>query len=439
MYLIALFFIYLFEINYSFKRTCSIFAPSVLFTSGFLACTVGALMYWKEWDMQTLGGNTFLVLSLGVILFNHSSIYFTRKINYNFSKKKVQISTPSLCLLTIWLCAQVVFYYLYGMALMRTTQSDNFALAAATVADSKIDDTISISIPRYLIYSFIVVEALTFFLYYFFANEIFDTNKKKWKIIILSASVLVSFVGPLVGGSRGSAIIKIFSFVTIIYICYVIKCHGFKNAIIPKRIKLFALTFICLMLTGWATFGAILGRESTSDANYVMAVYCGAELKNLDMYINTNKLGTSNNFGHETFIGVYSYLNKQMNDRRKTREFLDLPFNSYHGYTLGNVYTCFYMFLYDFGYIGVPLIILLMSLICSFVWKRVVSGKESSIVYTFIYSVICFDLLFSFFSNKLFESLVNIGFLRQIIIWILLIKVLKCFNYIKISNIDDVV
>ena len=95
------------------------------------------------------------------------------------------------------------------------------------------------------------------------------------------------------------------------------------------------------------------------------------------------------------------------------------------------------MFLYDFGYIGVPLVILLMSFLSGFIWNRMWRPGIIGLVCVFLYSIISYDLFFSFFSNKFFESLVTIKMLRMLVFWLVVLWFMKSNGWIiKISNIN---
>ncbi|KLD60505.1 hypothetical protein WP50_09840 [Lactiplantibacillus plantarum] len=109
---------------------------------------------------------------------------------------------------------------------------------------------------------------------------------------------------------------------------------------------------------GVSKIRGLLGREvgSFSKANY-LAIYFGAEIKNLDTFIQAGQfpIRPHGTFGAQTFLEFNRTFGKFFGSNATV--ILDLPFQNINGLSLGNVYTTFYAFLYDFGYRGVLLIL----------------------------------------------------------------------------------
>ncbi|WP_353057365.1 oligosaccharide repeat unit polymerase [Lactiplantibacillus pentosus] len=89
---------------------------------------------------------------------------------------------------------------------------------------------------------------------------------------------------------------------------------------------------------------------------------------------------------------------------------------------LGNVYTTFYAFLYDFGYKGVVVLVMLMSLVSQFIFGKVrqFSRQGDISIYALIYGRIAVCLILSFFSDKFYEGIFAITFIKTVIWWIIL-------------------
>ena len=102
---------------------------------------------------------------------------------------------------------------------------------------------------------------------------------------------------------------------------------------------------------------------------------------------------------------------------------LDLPYQTANGLNTGNIYTTFYAYIYDFGYIGIiilPFIIGFVSEIIYIKAKNTNLNNEKINLSIILYSYIFYTLAFSFFSNKFFEGTCTPTFIKYVIIWLLL-------------------
>ncbi|HFI0078032.1 TPA: O-antigen polymerase, partial [Streptococcus suis] len=97
---------------------------------------------------------------------------------------------------------------------------------------------------------------------------------------------------------------------------------------------------------------------------------------------------------------------------------LKLPFIRYNGiYELGNVYTTFYQFLYDFGYIGVFVLTAIISIYytTSYRYVKKQAPALSLKMNLFIYAYLFNDLIMLIFSNRFYETVLNINTIKTFI------------------------
>ena len=85
---------------------------------------------------------------------------------------------------------------------------------------------------------------------------------------------------------------------------------------------------------------------------------------------------------------------------------------------MGNVYTVFYPFIYDFGYVGVVVLTALMAFVCQVCYElgRNSKNRRVSLLFTIIYGTITSTLLLAFFSNKFYENIFTVEFVKRVII-----------------------
>ena len=84
------------------------------------------------------------------------------------------------------------------------------------------------------------------------------------------------------------------------------------------------------------------------------------------------------------------------------------PFQRYGERSLGNVFTTYYAFIFDWGIAGAMLAIVLI-------------GKAGIPISMMLYGAIGYCCAFSFFSNRWMSTMFNQIMLRNIIIWVVLI------------------
>ena len=182
-------------------------------------------------------------------------------------------------------------------------------------------------------------------------------------------------------------------------------------------------------LLGIATFlslfkqlAILLGREVTTSSFDYLAIYLGAEIKNLDIFIRGNRFPITNDIFHtQTFIFISSFFGKIFGAKNISYK-LDLPFQGVNGFDLGNVYTMFYQFLYDLGYIGVFLFTLIMAFIIQIIYSKAKSYQDNGKVsYSILLYGYCVNtLILAFFSNKFYELVANTSIVYVVLFWIIL-------------------
>ena len=254
---------------------------------------------------------------------------------------------------------------------------------------------------------------------------------KKWDFLTL-AIVLLAAITSMTTGSRGNAFFMVISAI-VMYLLLKKKQTGFRKGI---RLKTFLiiLMVLVLVLVNSQTIANLVGRgaEEMNPIEYI-SIYCGAQIMNLDTYLQGN-MTPSNIWGGQTFINAVTWLGPILGLDIEHYE-LDLPFQRANGLNLGNVYTTFYPFIYDFGYIGVFVMTALMALISQWIYERAkrAAFKKTAAFSVILYCYISASIFFSFFSNKFYEQVCNIWFIRSIIIW-WLSNMLFCRMHLKLGR-----
>ena len=89
---------------------------------------------------------------------------------------------------------------------------------------------------------------------------------------------------------------------------------------------------------------------------------------------------------------------------------------------IGNVYTMFYKIIYDFGFLGVVLLTLIMGIYYCETYRKIKSERSGKIIdlRLLAYAYLFNDIVMSAFSNRFYETVFAPPFIKFIVVVILL-------------------
>lgn len=430
IYELMFFLVIFLVVIYAFNNR-DLIEPSFLFCTSFCFATTWAAVYAKRWDLN-LHRNTFFVILGGVAIFFGVS-FITKNILNITKRNRVDPIKNEFKVIEVEIWKKILFllisiftilYTIYFIINITNGSWKNISESINTYRRMTIfADRVNIVFPRMLSYLRYAVNAMGYWFIYIVINNYLIEKK----IDKLSLGVVVcSAVSGMVTGGRGYAIYIILAGI-VITILFLNKKNGFRAKIDFKTLaKFMCVCFIIIF--AFKTTGTMLGKVATSKKSInsfgffdYLAVYCGAEIKNLDIYLRERLtiIRTKNNiFGSQTFINLIKWFGPSLGISN-TNYSLDLPFRMVNGFNLGNVYTTFYPYIYDFGYKGVIIMTGIMSLIAQFIYEKCKRVKLTDVpsINILIYSYIFNTLIFSFFSNKFYELILSKQFAYTIILW----------------------
>lgn len=400
-----------------------IIAPAVIFSFGFLFQSIWALLYSNKWELS-LHINTYCVIVGGILIF----IIISKIVSLLYRKIKhskvagidyIDIKNwKKICFLIF--CIISTLYYLYFV--VNSVGGDIFNIKSIMHSISEFDKITKFSnefikIPFLVGNLRTIVMASGFWFLYVIINNYISTKKIDFLSITI---VLVSMIISVLNGSRGG-----FFFMIVAGIEYLFMIKNQKNdqknkSKIIIKIGLIAIVFLLL----FSSFAKLLGRNINMNTADYLSIYCGAEVKNLDLFLQESHKKNVEYFGAQTFQPIVTSIGRKIGFYGYKDYKLDLPFRKVGEYSLGNVYTTFYPYIYDFGYIGLIVLVALMAVISQIVYENAKNknNKNSPSIYSVAYGVIFTCLMLSFFSNKFYENVFSTEFIKRIILWII-------FNY----------
>ncbi len=411
-------------------------APSTLFCEMFflyeMICLIG-----KSYYKIIIHAETIIVITCGLLIF---TVFCA--ISNNRRRFKVGYSTSKFLELHYIAIPDIMIYILIGLQLGTVYFFVQYLHAISNAwgsGGSSLTEMISlydtmtkfwtatftklnVSIPMfYRIFSPITSAAAYIVLYVAVNNfAVCKKIKKSHIIVILLLCILI-----LLNGSRSPILRVVTMIISLLYVFYY-KVHKRKNKGIKAFVKLVSLMLIVAGLMILALF--MMGRAANLDniLGYVFT-YLGAPIVNLDTFLNKSDIGAINGlstlFGEHTFRGAYNYIGKIFDIESFTNiSDINVFTFSTNGIEIGNVYTTFYPFIYDFGYIGILPLLSIPAVYYCFTYNKVLRMSERNVFNykLFIFSYLFNDLVMLPFSNRFYETVLDAAFLKFLILsWVL--------------------
>lgn len=430
---ILLFFVYLIVFILGLNVFRTRLNPITAFTVGFVASMCVCLANYDKWDMDRFHFNTFCLMCFGCLSFVLGCFW----VQLVYGKRHVIIDS-SYCvfkLKKIFLLAYLLFVIvivLYSFRyLINATGADDITQAAFINYHSEFveGDNSQYQLPFVPRILKSIVIYLNFYFLFIIANKL--VNKEPIRdVLLLIVICVVSSMGNLTTGSRGSIFEPVLYF---IILCICLKNRKKNNKKKKLNIKrLFFIVFIStLVLFLFYKSGSLTGRD-TSDSDFFeyMHSYVGAQPKNLDLFVN--EYHKPNNFpGAYTFEYIFSSFIDvkpvfEMSMKRQV-----------NGHSLGNVYSGFSTYYYDFGIVGSIIFCFLLGVFFQFLYvgslKTAKLNKRYFLFRLFFYAYFLQGLILNFFGERvcrLFSPLT----LKCIIVIFVFDYLIRRFTKCGISN-----
>ena len=399
------------------------FHPSTAFCEIFgiyeIVCAIIGIKYNFEIHL-----NTILVLSSGMLIFTlfalvtqlkdkkSKAIQQTYKLQYIEINRIIVIGVMLVQLLVIYLYIKYlkqlfIAYTGHAGTLIETIGAHN------TFVKFDYDVITSLGIQPSKIYKIFspICNACAYVFLFIIINNYLAAKKRE---ITLTCSFLFMCCSVYLSLGRMAIIQALIAMVIMVYIL-----KGKQNGFSRGRWKmLFKVTLLLIaVVIVFVLSTQFLGRENNEINLSSFFDYIGAPIINLDSFLQTDfKLSTL--FGDQTFRNLYNSIGNKIGMPQWVYP-LDLPsYGWYKDLWMGNVYTTYYPFIRDFGYIGIFPLILLMAIYYIFTYKKIKNKKFSYKSLSFVivvYSYLFGDLVLSAFSNRFYENVVTLDFIKFLI------------------------
>lgn len=396
-----------------------ILCPTVFYLSGFSICALVATLCALKWDLE-LQGNTFFVLFGGGLLFAVSSLVVhtvyrryglaacrSKKVSPDASKPlySLPVCTPAIALFA---CVQIVVILWTAVRLQSLLPGVDIFQAISGYRLSRTFDAekLTLGFPLDPMRNFCY--AAGFLIVALAAQELSKKRLRHNPLIVIS--LLLAIVLDLESGSRTDSVCYLFV-LGLLFLLFKRKQKQVGGLLSVGSITLL-LVLVILFAISFQSFA--IGRSVNRGILEYLSVYCGSEIANLNDYLQTYNSSASDVdvWGGMTFVRLITYIGEKLGIEAWVYS-LDLPYNFMNGYNLGNVYTTYYSFIYDFGYFGVVPCVIAMAVLSQVFYEKAKAGNSRySEIWAILYGYMAYRLLLCFFSNKFYEGVASPTFLR---------------------------
>lgn len=402
-----------------------IFAPAILFCMSFIFASICAAINIKVWKFS-LNSRTLFVIILGVVSFciGNIMVYFFYKRRcrkYIRNEKKCTIieqkKIPKTNMYVMFLFGVFVFC-VYYLEVRKIGGGGSFVSMMFNFSNATKFGGKSVSVITNMLTRF--VTAISVLCIFCFMNNVYLKGQRIRHNIYILLPVIPDILRSILGGGR-FRLLQIIIEPLMLYCFMYIKKYN-------KRIR-FNLKFIVRglgILVGSAMlfYGVkeIVGRSSDQDIVTYVSTYFGGSIQLLDLVIDKTKKYHTIFWGRNTFDSIYKYITK----------FFNVDFGSISnpgflasksGVLIGNVYTCFFSYICDFGMAGVCALSFLGGIIWSwFYYKACISVN---VLWQIIYSYLGYGLLLQSFSEMTYTTFTSIN------IWAIIVCIIIMYNVFK--------
>ena len=420
--------------------------PAFLYVAPFILMCSVAFGFQREWGFD-LKINTFFVVLTGNICFV-AGTYLGNKLRLtNFLKVGTNCNITKGFKVSSWkyfvFILLQIFFYLMKIRYILSWASSHGAGNSISEAIGYYNEIkkfttdevatfpawLSLGLDICTMYGIIL--ACCFALQILLAKEQGTQNRKA--LILTAVSFVIAAVGESSSGGRGGTVQLAVGLLATYIILYQRK-YNWKKKLPFKYIAKIAVALIGVVILFCASI-TWLGRDEIHLFGRYLSTYVGAQIFNLDYFLNTN-YESSVIFGQETFYPLVQRIASILGISKWSNYHVGYDSVYAAGFSTGNVYTAFYTYIIDFGYIGVIILPFLFGLFSQIVYRH--ARKSPTVnpinIGMVFYSNLSYIIAFAFFADKFGSLVFTINMIKKLfILWLVMLFMFRFeFNGTKI-------
>ncbi len=290
---------------------------------------------------------------------------------------------------------------------------------------------LEVGISKFSVYGYMAMTAFAYlYLYILIINAIQKKLSVK-KFIINAAPIVIFFACSILTGGR-NPLIQLIVAALMMYYLLTKKIRGFSRKFNRKfTVKLIAIVVIVLIV--FSNMRSVVGRTNTMNMFDYLAMYIGAPIKLFDMFIENPPTKAHELFGQETFINMWKWIGTITHDSAMSGLIMNKEFRTFNGLQLGNVYTAFREYYFDFGIVGVIVLPFIHSVFFTTFYQKLKQNRmkwkknefDLSII---LYSYLSVALVYYSIDDRLFQKFLSRGTFIELVFLLLFAVLLPRFR-----------
>lgn len=288
---------------------------------------------------------------------------------------------------------------------------------------------LEVSISGFSLYGFMAMTAISYlYLYIIIARIVIEKRKISMRWLILNIIPIFLFCGcSILTGGRNPLIQLLVAAFMMFYLLYR-RFHGISRRFNRKfAIKLAGIVMVALII--FSNMRGLVGRTNTMSLFDYLAMYIGAPIKLFDMFIQNPPSKSHDFWGQETFINVWIWIGTFLKNEKMTSLIMNKEFRTYNGRQLGNVYTAFREYYFDFGIAGVIILPFIHANFFTIFYNKIKMGYKKMRSNSFdlsivIYSYLSVALAYYSIDDRFYQKFLSRSTFRELIILIILSVIL---------------
>lgn len=408
----------------AYKYFKNLASPPILMGAGMLAASLMATSYYTEWRMDKMLPISVVILGGGTLFFTFCCMILCRS-NKPVKHKRIneEIKFPIQKIRIFILLSIAIGFLGILLKIYYLKQAFGSLSFSELIIARRMDEwngTNDFNLPSFVrqfgSYTTVVSNFTIWLLALMFSYQTKGLQQIK-KILLIHISVI--FIDGMLSGSKAPILNMFMQFgIFFLFDYYALK----GNYQISRKVYVRLLLILFILAFSFRGLSLLIGRDVENRTNSdLLAEYCGAEIKNFDIFMHASNISYSQRWGEHTFYSFYKEVDP--NFSIQPGEFQYVGNNS-----LGNVYTQYRPFYEDWGMQGIFVMNFILALISMFFYKKsedVIKSPFILNVNLLIYTSMAMSIFMAFFSSKFTESIMRLGWLRSVIYLLIMVWFLK--------------
>lgn len=409
--------------------------PSFIYCVCMAGFCMLAALYTEEWDlpMHYNTAGIMIVMSVLFLLGSYMADYCCSTAKDILLKKECEVSQGFFIgwpILIFFIVLLLIFVYLsyneFLTAASRVTTETEFSKMLKPFNAGLAHQQIIMS--RWNSYRFRFVNGMAYLsILAVWLNIMAHQYKEviKWSCFIL---LFIPFM-ILTGGRQQFMYLVIFAMVSF-FLVYRKSYRG--RSMLSQELMIIGIALGAFLFC-FLGIGVINGKigSNTSFLN-VLVHYAGTNISAFDVYINEMVMPDTKYIGATTLDPIYIFLNNHGFDVPRFYQYITL-FTAF-GPVTTNVYTAFYRYIHDFGYLGCGMVMLLLGFFYTYMYRQLyLQGLKNWMI--LIYASIVYPIFLMGREERFFNEILTTGKISFLIEVIVLYKFFEFLSKRR-SNVE---